>query len=48
MDLSYDMNEFSKFNPGIVSIDVKPSGMIVGTKGSEIYEFTKKKPTLLL
>lgn len=38
-EININMNNHTKFHPGIVAFDIKPNGMLVGTKGGEIYEF---------
>lgn len=46
-----NMTKISKFNPGICSLDIRPDGntILVGTRGSEIYEVQKSgKSDLLL
>lgn len=48
LEININMNNHTKFNPGIIAFDIKPNGMLIGTKGGEIYEFKQTKPTLLL
>ena len=46
--ININMNNHTKFDSGIVAFDIKNNGMLVGTKGGEIYEFKSNKPNLLL
>ena len=45
-----NMSKISKFVPGITSLDIRPDGntLLVGTRGSEIYEVQKSGKTELL
>jgi len=45
-----NMAKISKYNPGITSLDIRPDGntLLVGTRGSEVYEVQKSGKSELL
>jgi len=44
------MNNHTRFDPGIISLDIRPNAMLIAIKGGEVYEFKNKttKSTKLL
>jgi len=45
----FDIAKISKYDPGVLSIDVRNDIVLVGTKGAEIYEGKQaQQPNLLL